>query len=182
MVRESAICAGSSTPPISTGMDLVNLPFGRDANACAHGTLGTRDDLVCDCPQVLELMIGGDAGQGFGADPARRKLGTNVTHDLFAESDIARENGKQVLVGPSRAMQPHQRDQQPFLEHLLAEARALATADIDVMHAVNRVADDAIAMERGCKDEDVGGLAVADPWVVADKDITGTGRLRTGKP
>ena len=69
-------------------------------------------------------------------------------------------------------------NQQAFLEHLLAEARALAAADIDVMHAVDRVADDAIAVERGREDEDVGGLTVADPRIVADENIAGTRRLR----
>ena len=56
------------------------------------------------------------------------------------------------------------RDDQAFLVHLLAEARALAAANIHVMDAVDGEANQPVSpMEGGRHDEDVGGLAVARP-------------------
>src|SRR5262245_4484591 len=74
-------------------------------------------------------------------------------------------------------MQPHQWNEQALLEHFLAQPGAPASADVDVVHAVDRIADHPVAMERRCEDEDVGGLTVAHPRIVADKHVTWTRHL-----
>ena len=76
------------------------------------------------------------------------------------------------------------RDDEPLFVDLLAQTRALAPADVDVVHAVDGEADEALAAERGRGDEHVGGLAVADPGVVADVHVARAHRLgrETGAP
>jgi hypothetical protein len=105
-------------------------------------------------------------------------LGADVANHLFAEAHVPPQQGEQVFIGPARAVEPQMGDDEAFLEDLLAQAGALSAADIDVVHAVDREADQPLPDERRHGDEDIRGLAIGQPRVVADEDVARPDRGR----
>ena len=111
------------------------------------------------------------------AGPARRHLGAQIADHLLRESDVPPQDRAELLVRLAVVVELERRNDEPLFVDLLAQTRALAPADVDMVHAVDGEADEALAAERGRGDEHVGGLAVADPGVVADVHVARADRL-----
>src|SRR5262245_37917258 len=152
---------------------------GQLGNADAHGALGTGDDLVSNSAQVVEPVVARNSRQRLRTDPASRDLGSDIAHHLLSEAYIALEDREQLVILLAATIKMHQRDDEAFFKHLLGQAGAFAAADIDMMHGIDRVTDHGAIVKGRCENEDVGGLTVAHPRVVANKDVAGPdGRRR----
>ena len=164
----------------------VVLAVGERGDPRPHPGLGATHDLVRVAAERVEAELRRETFERAAAGPARRHLGAQIADHLLREPHIAPQNREELLVRRAVVVELERRNDEPLLVDLLAQPRALAPADVDVVDAVDGEADEALAAERGRGDEHVGGLAVADPGVVADENVAeaerSSGGLRATTP
>ena len=153
------------------------LAVGKRGDPRPHPGLGAAHDLVRVGAQRIEAELRREPHELAAARPARRHLGAQIANHLLRETDVAPQNREELLVRRAIVVELERRNDEPLFVDLLAQTRALAPSDVDVVHAVDGEADEALAAERGRGDEHVGGLAVADPGVVADVHVARAHRL-----
>ena len=155
----------------------VVLAVGERGDPRPHAGLGAAHDLVRVRAERIEAELRREPHELAAAGPARRHLGAEIPDHLLCESHVAPQNREELLVRRAVVVELERRDDEPLFVDLLAEPRALAPADVDVVHAVDGETDEALAAERGRGNEHVGGLAIADPGVVADVHVARADRL-----
>ena len=159
--------------------ELLCVPAVREPrDAGSHPGLGATEDLVGHRPERGERELPREPLEPARADPARRHLGAEVADHLLAEPHVPADQREEILVGGAGPVEAQRRDDEALLKDLFAQPRAFPTTDVHVMHAVDREAEQPVADEGRGRDEDVRGLAVAEPRVVADEDVAGLDGVR----